>query len=91
MAIRGQRKTVEGVIVGNRMNKTVVVSKRRRVPHKVYGKYISLDKKYYAHDEENACQMGDTVRIMETRPYSKLKRWRVVEILSKAESEVETK
>ncbi len=91
MATRGQRKTVEGVITGSAMNKTVTVMKRRRVPHKVYGKYISLDKKYYAHDEENECQKGDVVRIMETRPLSKLKRWRVVEILSKSEREAETK
>jgi len=85
MATRGQRKTVEGIVVGSQMNKTVVVTKRRRVPHKVYGKYISLDKKYYAHDEENECQKGDFVRIMETRPLSKRKSWKVVEVLERIE------
>lgn len=78
-----RRKTVEGVVVSNGMDKTVVVRLRRRIPHEVYGKYIARDKKFYAHDGENRCEVGDVVQIMETRPLSKLKRWRVVKILAK--------
>ena len=85
--MRGRRKTFEGVVVSDKMNKTVVVLHRRKVKHPVYGKYIARDKKFYAHDEENKCRVGDTVRIMETRPLSKLKRWRVVEIVSRAAGE----
>jgi small subunit ribosomal protein S17 len=84
----GRRKTVEGVVVSNRMDKTIVVSRTRRIPHKVYGKYIAKDKKYYAHDGENQCGIGDVVRIEETRPLSKLKRWRVVEVVSKAIADI---
>jgi small subunit ribosomal protein S17 len=58
---------------------------KRRIKHEAYGKYIMRNKKFYAHDEENACQVGDLVRIMETRPLSKMKRWRVTEILQRAE------
>jgi small subunit ribosomal protein S17 len=80
---RRQRKVREGSVVSNRMDKTVVVEQRHRVPHPVYKRYITLTKKYYAHDERNECNIGDFVRIMETRPMSKLKRWRVVEVLEK--------
>jgi small subunit ribosomal protein S17 len=66
------------------MDKTAVIAQRRRVPHPVYKRYITLTKKYYAHDEKNECQIGVVVRIMETRPISKMKRWRVVEVLEKA-------
>jgi small subunit ribosomal protein S17 len=69
------------------MDKTVVIRLRRRIPHKTYGKFIAQDKKYYAHDKDNICQVGDVVRIEETRPLSKLKRWRVVEIVSKGVQE----
>jgi len=86
MIERAQRKVREGVVISNRMNKTVVVEQRRRVAHPVYKRYITLTKKYYAHDERNECMVGDLVRITETRPLSKLKRWRVVEVLEKAGS-----
>ncbi len=85
MEQRGQRKVREGVVVSAGMQKTVVVSLNRQVPHSVYGKYVTRSKKYYAHDEKGECRVGDTVRIMETRPLSKLKRWRVEEILKRAE------
>jgi small subunit ribosomal protein S17 len=81
---RAMRKIREGVVTSSAMDKTVVVAQRRRVPHPVYKRYITLTKKYYAHDEKNECQKGDVVRIMETRPISRLKRWRVVEVLEKA-------
>lgn len=84
MDARPQRKVREGVVVSSTMNKTIVVRMKRRLPHPVYGKYVTRDKKFYAHDEENQCQVGDTVRIMETRPMSKLKRWRLVEIIERA-------
>jgi small subunit ribosomal protein S17 len=78
------RKTRVGRVVSNKMNKTVIVAVERRVAHPLYGKQVTRTKKYYAHDEENAAREGDTVRIMETRPLSKLKRWRIVEILEQA-------
>ena len=84
MSDRGMRKTREGVVVSDKMAKTVVVEQRRRVPHPIYKRYITLTKKYHAHDEKNECQIGDIVRIMETRPLSKQKRWRVVEVVQKA-------
>jgi small subunit ribosomal protein S17 len=84
MAERAQRKVREGVVVSAAMNKTIVVRMKRLLPHPVYGKYVTKNKKYYAHDEKNECQVGDTVRIMETRPLSKLKCWRLVEIIERA-------
>jgi small subunit ribosomal protein S17 len=78
------RKTRVGRVVSNKMNKTIVVAVERRVAHPLYGKQVTRTKKYYAHDEQNAAREGDTVRITETRPLSKLKRWRVVEILEQA-------
>ena len=78
------RKTRVGRVVSNKMNKTVIVAVERLVAHPLYGKKITRTKKYYAHDEQNAAREGDTVRIMETRPLSKLKRWRVVEIIEQA-------
>jgi len=78
---RGLRKTRVGQVVSNKMNKTAVVETVTRVPHARFGKIIKQVKKFHAHDEENKAQIGDTVRIMETRPLSKLKRWRIVEIL----------
>lgn len=84
MSERGMRKTREGTVVSNKMAKTVVVQQRRRVLHPMYKRYITLTKKYYVHDEKNECQIGDFVRIRETRPLSKQKRWRVVEIVEKA-------
>ena len=83
-AKRGARKVRTGVVVSDKMQKTVVVQIDRRVPHPIYGKMVTRSKKFKAHDEENSAKVGDTVRIMETRPLSKDKRWRVVEILERA-------
>jgi small subunit ribosomal protein S17 len=82
--IRRARKTRVGMVVSDKMEKTVVVSIERRVQHPVYGKMIRRTKKLKAHDEENSAKTGDTVRIMETRPLSKDKRWRLVEIIERA-------
>ena len=82
---RGNRKSRIGVVVSNKMTKTVVVKVERRVADPKYGKIITKAEKYKAHDEEQACQIGDRVRIVETRPLSKDKRWRVAETLVKAE------
>ncbi|GAB3646335.1 small ribosomal subunit protein uS17 [Glycomyces tarimensis] len=81
---RGRRKVLEGVIVGDKMDKTAVVEVEDRKKHPLYGKVLRSTKKYKAHDENNQCGVGDRVSIMETRPLSKTKRWRVVEILEKA-------
>jgi small subunit ribosomal protein S17 len=81
---RNRRKVLEGVIVGDKMDKTAVVEVEDRKKHPLYGKVLRSTKKYKAHDEENQCGVGDRVSIMETRPLSKTKRWRVVEILEKA-------
>lgn len=81
---RALRKTRVGEVVSNKMDKTVVVAIRDNVKHPVYSKIIKRTLKVHAHDEENACNIGDKVEIMETRPLSKTKRWRVVTILEKA-------
>jgi len=81
---RTSRKTRVGLVVSDKMMKTVVVSIERRVEHPVYGKMVRRTKKLKAHDEQNEAKTGDTVRIMETRPLSKDKRWRVVEIIERA-------
>lgn len=78
---RNLRKTRVGTVVSNKMAKTIVVKTTTRVPHPKFGKIVQHVKKFYAHDEEGKAQLGDRVRIMETRPLSKLKRWRLVEIL----------
>jgi small subunit ribosomal protein S17 len=78
---RNLRKTRVGQVVSSKMNKTAVIETVTRVPHPRFGKIVKQVKKFHAHDEENKAQVGDTVRIMETRPLSKLKRWRIVEIL----------
>jgi small subunit ribosomal protein S17 len=80
---RGIRKTRIGVVVSDKMNKTAVVAVERLVQHPAYKKFIKRTSKFKAHDDKNECQIGDTVKIMETRPLSKTKRWRVVEILEK--------
>ena len=80
---RNRRKVRVGKVVSDRMDKTVVVSQKRRVPHPLYKRYITLTKTYHVHDENNECSVGDRVRIMETRPLSKTKRWRLVSILEK--------
>ena len=81
---RNARKTRTGLVVSDKMEKTVVVAIERRVPHPVYGKMVTRTKRLKAHDEENSAKVGDTVRIVETRPLSKDKRWRVVEIVNRA-------
>ena len=81
---RGYRKIREGIVVSDRMDKTVVVEVEDRVKHPKYGKVIRRTKKYTAHDGDNACGIGDRVRLMETRPMSATKRWRVTEILERA-------
>ena len=82
--VRGMRKTRIGVVVSDKMDKTIVVEIRTRVRHPLYGKIMNRTNKIKAHDEENQCGIGDTVRIMETRPLSRDKRWRLVEIIEKA-------
>ena len=79
------RKTRTGVVVSNKMQNTVVVAVERRLRHPIYGKVVRKTPHFYAHDARNECQEGDVVRIVETRPLSKLKRWRVVEVVKKAE------
>ncbi|MEX2581990.1 MAG: 30S ribosomal protein S17 [Gemmatimonadota bacterium] len=81
---RGRRKTRTGTVVSDKMNKTVVVAVERRYAHPLYGKQVTRTKKYHAHDENNDYNVGDLVRIVETRPLSKLKRWRVVEVIERA-------
>lgn len=81
---RGRRKTRIGIVTSDKMQKTVVVRVDRRVKHPKYGKYVTRHVKYKAHDEHNSCSVGDKVLIVETRPLSKDKRWRVVETLVKA-------
>ncbi len=85
MEERNLRKVMVGTVKSNKMDKTVVVAVETNVSHGVYGKTVKRTYKLKAHDEENACQIGDKVRVMETRPLSKDKRWRVVEILEKAD------
>ena len=82
--VRGMRKTRIGVVVSDKMDKTIVVAIRTRVKHPLYGKIMNRTNKIKVHDEENQCGIGDTVKIMETRPLSKDKRWRLVEIIEKA-------
>tara|TARA_Y100000590_G_C15645960_1_gene986867 strand:- start:1029 stop:1295 length:267 start_codon:yes stop_codon:yes gene_type:complete len=79
------RKSLIGKVVSNKMEKTAIVEVNRRVPHPIYKKYINKSKKYYAHDEKNECTIGDIVKIMETRPISNKKRWRLLEIQTQAE------
>ena len=82
--VRGIRKTRVGVVISDKMDKTITVSLSTRVRHPLYGKFITRTTKITAHDEENQCGIGDTVRVMECRPLSKQKRWRLVEIVEKA-------
>ena len=82
--VRGLRKTRVGVVVSDKMDKTITVEIRNRVKHPLYGKIMNQNMKLKAHDENNECGVGDTVRVMETRPLSKDKRWRLVEIVAKA-------
>ena len=86
---RGQPKSRIGTVLSNKMNKTVVVQVERRMKHGKYGKYLTEKKKYKCHDEQQSAKPGDQVRIVETRPMSKEKRWRVAEILVKADVETQ--
>lgn len=80
---RGQRKERTGVVVSDTMDKTIVVMVERRRRHPMYGKVVTYKKKFHAHDERNEAHVGDTVRITETRPLSRMKRWRLVEVVRK--------
>ena len=84
METRSLRKERIGIVSSNKMEKSVVVSEVKKVKHPVYGKFVLKTKKYVAHDEKNDCNEGDTVKIMETRPMSKTKKWRIVEIIERA-------
>jgi len=81
---RNERKTRDGIVVSNKMDKTISVAIERRLQHPIYGKYVKKTKKLIAHDETNECQIGDVVRIMECRPLSRRKRWRLISVLEKA-------
>lgn len=81
---RNLRKERVGIVTSNKMDKSIVVSVERLKKHAIYGKFVKLTKKFHAHDEKNECNIGDTVRIMETRPLSKTKNWRLVEIIERA-------
>ena len=81
---RGSRKTRVGTVVSSKMDKTAIIAVERKVAHPVYGKQVVRTKKYYAQDDENAAREGDVVKIVETKPLSKTKRWRIVEIVEKA-------
>ena len=85
MIDRLKRKTLIGRVVSDRMEKTITVLVERRFRHPLYGKYVTKSSKLMAHDQENACNVGDTVRIIETRPLSRRKNWRMVEIIEKAQ------
>ena len=84
MEKRNLRKERTGLVISNKMDKSIVVQIERRYKHSVYGKYVKKTNKFVAHDEKNDCNIGDTVRIMETRPLSKIKNWRLVEIIERA-------
>ncbi len=83
MESRNLRKERTGIVVSNKMENTIVIAVKRKVKHPMYGKFVNRTSKFYAHDEKNECNIGDTVKIMETRPISKLKRWRLVEIIER--------
>ena len=84
MESRNLRKERIGVVVSNKMDKSIVIAVKRKVKHPIYGKFVNKTSKLHAHDEENTCNIGDTVRVMETRPLSKTKSWRLVEIIERA-------
>jgi small subunit ribosomal protein S17 len=83
MAERNLRKTKLGIVSSNKMDKTITVNVERKVKHPIYGKFLKKTTKFHAHDEKNECSIGDTVKIMEARPMSKTKRWRLVEVVEK--------
>ena len=84
METRNLRKVRQGVVTSNRMDKTIVIAAKFKEKHPIYGKFVRKTKKYHVHDEKNEANVGDTVSIMETRPLSKTKRWRLVQIVEKA-------
>ena len=84
METRNLRKVRQGVVTSNRMDKTIVIAAKFKEKHPIYGKFVQKTKKYHVHDEKNEVNVGDTVSIMETRPLSKTKRWRLVQIVEKA-------
>lgn len=84
MEERNLRKTRVGVVASNKMDKTISVTVQRRLQHPIYGKFVKKSRKFVAHDDKNECNIGDKVRIMETRPLSKRKRWRLIEIIERA-------
>jgi small subunit ribosomal protein S17 len=84
MTERNLRKTRIGVVSSNKMTKTITVAVERKVKHPIYGKFVKKTTRFHAHDEKNECTIGDVVKIMETRPLSKTKRWRLVEVIEKA-------
>ena len=84
METRNLRKDRTGVVTSNKMDKSITVAIKWKEKHPIYGKFVNKTKKYHAHDEKNECNIGDTVKIMETRPLSKTKRWRLVQIIERA-------
>jgi small subunit ribosomal protein S17 len=84
METRNLRKERTGVVMSNKMDKSIVVAVKWKEKHPIYGKFVNKTKKYHAHDEKNDCNIGDTVKIMETRPLSKTKKWRLVQIIERA-------
>ena len=84
METRNLRKERTGVVTSNKMDKSITVAIKWKEKHPIYGKFVNKTKKYHAHDEKNECNIGDTVKIMETRPFSKTKRWRLVQIIERA-------
>ncbi len=81
--VRNLRKTRTGLVTSNKMDKTITVQVERKIKHPLYGKFLKKTSSFHAHDEKNECNIGDTVKIMESRPLSKTKRWRLVEVLEK--------
>ena len=84
METRNLRKERTGVVTSNKMDKSITIAIKWKEKHPIYGKFVNKTKKYHAHDEKNECNIGDTVKIMETRPLSKTKRWRLVQIIERA-------
>ena len=84
METRNLRKVRQGVVISDKMDKTIVIASKFKEKQPIYGKFVQKTKKYHAHDEKNEAQVGDTVQIMETRPLSRTKRWRLVQIIEKA-------
>jgi small subunit ribosomal protein S17 len=84
MESRNLRKERTGIVLSNKMDKSITVAVKWKEKHPIYGKFVSKTKKYHVHDEKNDCNIGDTVKIMETRPLSKTKRWRLVQIIERA-------